>query len=102
MTEHELKIIGEKIATLRDALSAYGATGLSAELVEAEASYTGLVTCIHSDDLPDEVLAELRELTADGMNTVNNRLFLIFNVIKVIEAAENMCLYYEKCSTKNR
>ena len=92
MTEYELKIIGEKITALRDALSAYGATGLSA----------GLVACIHRDDLPDEVLAELRELTADGMNTVNNRLFLTFNVIKVIEAAENVCLYYEKCLTKNR
>lgn len=30
MTEYELKIIGEKITALRDALSAYGATGLSA------------------------------------------------------------------------
>ena len=89
MTEYELKIIGEKITALRDALSAYGATGLSAELVDGEARYAGLVACIHRDDLPDEVLAELRELTADGMNTVK-------------EAAENVCLYYEKCLTKNR
>ena len=102
MTEYELKIIGEKITALRDDLSAYGATGLSAELVDGEARYAGLVACIHRDDLPDEVLAELRELTADGRNTVNNRLFLTFNVIKVIEAAENVCLYYEKCLTKNR
>ena len=37
MTEYELKIIGEKITALRDTLSAYGATGLSAELVDGEA-----------------------------------------------------------------